>query len=141
MDRLLTAAVPALGRLMLAVIFIGGGLGKISAPDATIGYIAAHGLPLPPVAYVLSIIVELGGGIAILIGLQTRAVAAVMAVFCLITAVMFHYVPDDRNMMINFMKNIALAGGFLQLVAWGAGRWSADALLSRRRVAVRPASV
>ncbi len=141
MDRLMTGAVPALGRLMLAVIFIGGGLGKISSPDATIGYIASHGMPVPMVSYILSVVVELGGGIAILIGFQTRAVALLMAVFCLMTAVIFHYIPDDRNMMINFMKNIAMAGGFLQLVAWGAGTWSVDALMGSRRTRAGAAAI
>jgi putative oxidoreductase len=115
-------------------------LGKISDPDGTIGYIASHGMPLPSVAYVLSIIVELGGGIAILVGFQTRGVAALMALFCLVTAVVFHYVPGDRNMMINFLKNLAIAGGFLQLVAWGGGGWSVDALLTGRRRPALPAS-
>jgi putative oxidoreductase len=140
MDRFMTGALPALGRLLLAVIFIGGGMGKISDPDGTIGYIASHGLPLPSVAYVLSIVVELGGGIAIMVGLQTRAVAALMAFFCIVTAVVFHYVPGDRNMMIHFLKNLAMAGGFLQLVAWGAGAWSVDALLTGRRGPAIPAT-
>jgi putative oxidoreductase len=139
MDRLMTSAVPLLGRVLLSMIFIGGGLGKVAAPDATIGYIASHGLPLPSVAYVVSVAIELGGGILILVGFQTRLIALLMAIFCVVTAVVFHYVPGDRNMMINFMKNFAIAGGFLQLVAWGAGAWSVDALFSGRRAVALPA--
>ena len=138
MDRLATSALPALGRLLMAAIFISGGLSKLGNPDGTIAYIASHGLPLPSLAYAASLVTELGGGIAILLGVLTRPVAVLMAVFCLITAVWFHYMPGDQNMMIHFMKNLAMAGGFLQLAAWGAGAWSVDALLSARRA---PAAV
>jgi putative oxidoreductase len=139
MDRLATTALPALGRLLMSVIFIMAGLEKLGAPEGTIRYIAAHGLPLPSLAYAVSVLVELGGGIAILVGFLTRPVALAMAAFCVVTGVMFHFIPADQNMMIHFMKNIAMAGGFLQLVAWGAGAWSLDALVSARRAAALPA--
>jgi putative oxidoreductase len=136
---MLTSAVPLLGRVLMSVIFIGAGYGKLGNASGTIGYIASHGMPLPEVAYGLSVATELGGGLLILFGLLTRPVAALMAVFCVLTGVIFHYIPADQNMMIHFMKNIAMAGGFLQLVAWGAGAWSLDALLSARRGSAIPA--
>ncbi len=140
MDRLLTSAIPLLGRVFLSAIFISGGWGKLAAQGDTMAYIASHGMPMPEVAYWLAVATELGGGTLILVGFLTRPVALLMAIFCLVTGVVFHYIPADRNMMIHFMKNIAMAGGFLQLVAWGAGGWSLDAaLLTSRRPSLAPA--
>ncbi|MBN9510565.1 MAG: DoxX family protein [Alphaproteobacteria bacterium] len=132
MDRLDTPALPALGRLLMSLIFILSGWGKLFAAGGTIGYIAAHNLPLPAVAYAIAVIVELGGGLLLLTGLFTRPVALVLAVFCLVTAFVFHGFGDMNN-QIHAMKNIALAGGFLFVAARGAGAWSLDAALRRRR--------
>jgi putative oxidoreductase len=133
-----TGLLPALARLLMSAIFIQAGFEKLMAPGMVIGYIGAHGLPVPMVAYVVAVIVELGGGIAILLGWQTRIVAVALALFCLVTAGAFHYVPSDMNMMIHFKKNICMAGGFLLLTAFGAGAWSVDARLSRAK-AMQPA--
>jgi putative oxidoreductase len=132
MDRLDTPALPALGRVLLSLIFILSGWGKLFAAAGTIGYIAAHGLPLPPVAYAIAVIVELGGGILLLVGLLTRPVALALALFCLVTAFAFHGFGDMNN-QIHALKNIAMAGGFLFVAAHGAGAWSLDATLRRRR--------
>lgn len=132
MSPSLAPAAQLLGRLLLAAIFLQTGLGKIADPAGTIGYITAGGLPLPQVAYWISVVVEFGGGLAILLGLATRPVAFIMAGFCLVTAVAFHYHPGDTANMINFMKNLAMAGGYLQLVAVGAGAWSVDAMFRPR---------
>jgi putative oxidoreductase len=133
------AAVPALGRLLLAAIFLWSGFGKLMAPGPTIAYIAHAGLPVPPAAYVVSLIVELGGGIALLLGFQTRVVAAALGLFCLVTAFAVHGFADRAN-EINAMKNIAMTGGFLYVIAYGAGAWSLDAMLSRRHgAAAQPA--
>lgn len=125
MEKAMTLAGP-LGRLLLCVMFLLAGLNKIADPHGTIEYIAAHGLPFPPLAYAVALAVELGGGLLILIGYQTRIVAAGMAVFCIVTALGFHNNFADQMQMTNFLKNIAIAGGFLQLVAHGAGAWSVD---------------
>ena len=77
-------------------------------------------------AYIVAVVVELGGGLAILLGWRTRWVALGMAAYCLATAVIAHWHPNDGGQMINFWKNVAMAGGFLQLVAWGAGSFSLD---------------
>jgi putative oxidoreductase len=139
MDRLDTPALPALGRVLLSVIFLLSGWGKLFAAAGTIGYIAAHGLPLPTVAYAVAVIVELGGGILLLVGLLTRPVALVLALFCLVTAFAFHGFADMNN-QIQALKNIAMAGGFLFVAAHGAGAWSLDAALRRRRpLAPQPA--
>ncbi|NKI71162.1 DoxX family membrane protein [Collimonas pratensis] len=117
---------PAVGRLLMSLIFILSGVGKLAAPAATIGYIASTGLPLPTLGYAAAVIVELGGGLLLLAGYQTRIVAAVLALFALVTAVIFHHALGDQNQMIHFMKNLAMAGGLLQVVTFGAGAFSLD---------------
>ena len=130
-------ALPALARLLLSYLFIVSGWAKLTAPAATMHYIAAGGLPLPALAYAVAVAVELGGGLAVLLGWRTSWAGLVLAAWCLITGAVFHYVPGNRDMMIHLMKNIAMAGGFLELAAFGAGRWSLDALRLRRAVVLR----
>lgn len=133
MNPFIAAAAQLLGRFLMSAIFIQGGLGKLASPGATMDYIASAGLPNPQIALYASIAVELGRGILILLGVLTRPVAFIMAGFCLVTGALFHYHPDDVNQMTNLMKNICMAGGFLQLFAVGAGALSVDALMFRRR--------
>ena len=132
------ALVPFVGRILVAAIFILSGLGKLAAPAATQGYIAAMGLPAPLLAYVGAIVVELGGGLLLLAGYRTKLVAAALAVFSIVTAFVFHHALADQNQMIHFLKNFAMAGGLLQFVAYGAGRISVDNLVAAgaRRVGV-----
>ena len=122
-----TASIAAFGRLLMGAVFAFSGLGKIMAPTMTQGYIASVGLPLPLAAYLVAILVELGGGLLLIAGFQTRIVATVMAIFTLATAVLFHNNFADQNQMINFLKNIFMIGGLLQVVAFGAGAYSFDA--------------
>ena len=119
------------GRVLLGVLFLMSGLGKLAAPAATQGYIAAVGLPLPFVAYLGSTGVEVIGGVLLIIGLQTRLAASALAVFTLLTAVFFHNNFADQNQMIHFMKNIAIIGGLLQVAAFGAGAFSLDRRFNR----------
>ena len=119
------------GRLMVAYLFIPAGIGKLMGFAGTVGYITSAGLPLPQVGAVIAIIVELGLGIALLLGFKTRIVAIAMAVFTVAAALFFHKfwaVPDAMKMMqtINFNKNIAIAGGLLVIAAFGPGRLSID---------------
>ena len=107
-------------------IFILSGFGKIAAPAATQGYIAAMGLPAPALAYIASIAIELGGGLLLLAGYRTKLIAAGLALFSIVTAFIFHHALADQNQMIHFLKNFAMAGGLLQFVAYGAGRISVD---------------
>lgn len=122
-----SATVALVGRLGLSAIFLVSGLGKLMAPAATIGFIASVGLPLPHAAYASAVGVELLGGLALLLGLRVRWAAAVLAVFCLATALSFHAQFADQNQLMHFLKNIAMAGGMLQVVALGGGRYSLDA--------------
>lgn len=114
------------GRAFLSAIFILSGVSKITAPAGMIGYIESVGLPLPALALALAILVEVAGGVALILGYRTRLVAAGLAAFTVITALAFHNQLGDQNQFIHFFKNIAMAGGLLQVVAFGAGRLSLD---------------
>ncbi len=122
----IAAVLPALGRLMIAAIFLLSGLNKVFAPGQTQAYIAAAGLPLAPVAYAVAVLVEVVGGLLLVLGYQTRAAASVLAAFCAVAAFGFHGDFANQNQMIHFLKNIAMAGGLLQVVAFGAGAFSLD---------------
>ena len=119
-------ALPLIGRILLAAIFIMSGIGKLGAPPATQGYIAAMGMPAPLLAYLGSVAIELGGGLLLLVGYRTKLVAAVLAAFCIVTAFIFHHAPADQNQMIHFLKNIAMAGGLLHFAAFGSGKFALD---------------
>ncbi len=122
---------PLAGRFLLAAIFIFSGFAKFTGLEGTAGYIASKGLPL---AYLLAIgaaVVELFGGVAILVGFKTRWAAAAVLVFTAIAAVIFHNfwaVPaaEAQNQMIHFMKNISIVGGLLYVVVYGSGPLSID---------------
>lgn len=123
----LNAVLPLVGRIGIAAIFVLSGLSKLAAPAATIGYIQSAGLPLPQVGLAIAILVELVGGAALVLGYRTRIVAAVLAVFSIATALAFHSALGDQNQFIHFFKNVAIAGGLLNVIALGGGAWSLDA--------------
>jgi putative oxidoreductase len=122
-----TDAVALIGRILMAVMFIMSGFGKVVAPAATIATIAAVGLPVPQASYAISIIIELGGSLLLVLGWQTRLVSAIFSAFCIATALTVHRNVADPNQLFHFLKNIAITGGFFQLIAFGAGRYSLDA--------------
>ncbi|MGO9358833.1 MAG: DoxX family protein [Xanthobacteraceae bacterium] len=122
-----TSWLPLLGRLLLALIFIMSGVNKLFAPGPTPAYIAAAGLPLPLVAYIVALVVEIGGGVLLLVGYRTREAALALALFTIVAALGFHNNFAEQNQMIHFLKNLAIAGGLLQVVAFGAGSISLDA--------------
>jgi putative oxidoreductase len=119
-------------RILLALLFLTAGFGKIGGFAGTAGYIASKGLPLPELGAAIAVVVEFGGALALIAGFQTRIVALVMAVFTVATGVIFHNywaMPADQVMVnqIMFMKNLSIAGGLLMLTAFGAGALSLDA--------------
>ena len=118
--------VPFAGRLLIGLPFAMSGLSKLAAIGPTTEAIRSVGLPFPSLALAVSVAVELGGGLLLIVGLKARAVAAVLALFSLVTAVTFHSNFADQNQMVNFLKNIMMAGGLLQIVAFGAGAISID---------------
>ena len=121
-----TSVLPLIGRVLMAAIFLISAFGKLAAPTGTIGYIASVGLPAPTLAYAAALAAELGGGLLLVLGYRTRLVAAALAVFSVVSAVFFHSALADQNQMFHFLKNIAMAGGLLQFVAFGAGSLSLD---------------
>lgn len=121
-----TTVVPVIGRILLATIFVLSGFGKLMAPAATIGYIESSGLPFATLGLAIAIAVELGGGLLLAVGYKTRLVAAVLAGFSIVTGLAFHHAIGDQNQMIHLLKNFAMAGGLLQVVAFGAGAYSID---------------
>ena len=125
-----TRYLPFAGRLMIGLPFAMSGLGKLAAYGATTALIGAVGLPFPPLAYAVAVVVELGGGVLLVAGYRARVVATALAVFSLATAVSFHNNFADQNQMIHFLKNVMMAGGLLQIAAFGAGALSLD---NRRR--------
>ncbi|MFC7516038.1 DoxX family protein [Herbaspirillum sp. GCM10030257] len=119
--------IPFVGRTFLAAIFLMSGAGKLAAPVATMDYIAAMGLPFPVVGLAAAIGVELIGGVLLVLGYQTRLAALVLAAFSIVTGLVFHSAFEDQNQMIHLLKNFAMAGGLLQVAAFGAGTFSLDA--------------
>ena len=122
---------PLVGRLLIAAIFVLSGFGKITGFEGTVGYIASKGLPLPQLGAIAAIIVELGGGILVILGWKTRWAAAAMLIFTVAAALIFHNfwaaAPDAaQNQMIHFMKNVCMAGGLLYVVVFGGGPLSVD---------------
>jgi putative oxidoreductase len=112
------------GRILIALIFVLAGLNKIGAIEGTQGYMEAMGIP--GVLIYPTILFEVGAGLAIIIGYQTRTVALALAGFCLVTAFMFHNNLGDQTQFVMFMKNLAIAGGLLFLARDGAGQPSLD---------------
>jgi len=113
-----------IGRVLMSLIFLQAGWEKIGGYAGAVEYMRAAGIPgalLP-----LVIITELGGGLLILLGLFTRWAAIALAGFCVLAAWFFHYHPGDSMQMINFMKNITMAGGFLVLAGSGPGAVALD---------------
>ena len=128
MEKIMNVA----GRVLLALIFVLAGVGKLGAGYAgTQGYMEAMGVPgmlLP-----LVILLEIGGGLALIIGWQTRWAAGALAAFTLVAAAIFHNNFADQIQMIMFLKNLAISGGLLLLVVYGAGGLSLDQHLAGRR--------
>lgn len=127
-------------RVLLAFMFILAGWGKLGDIGGSMAYTASGGLP--GVFVFPAIAVELLGGLAVLVGWQTRPAALALAAFAVVTGILYHYVPalglegyDRVGQIINFQKNLAIAGGFLLLAATGPGRLSLDARTGHRLAA------
>lgn len=122
-----------IARVLMSGLFISGGWGKLLAASAIQAGFAQRGLPLPVLAWLIAVIVELGGGLALLLGLYTRVIGGVLAFWCIVTALIAHTNFADRNQEINFFKNMAAAGGFLYVLVFGAGIYSLDRWRTRYR--------
>ena len=131
---------PLAGRFLLALIFVLSGYGKMVGFAGTVAYIGSKGLPLPQVAAIAAIVVELGGGLMLMLGWKTRWVAAALIVFTAVASFVFHNFwafPADQMQMqkIQFLKNLAIIGGLIYVAVHGSGPVSLDsrsADMSRR---------
>jgi putative oxidoreductase len=114
-------------RVLLSILFILAGFGKLTAISATAGWFGSIGLPMPTVTTVIVGLVELLGGLAILVGFQTRIAAIVLAVFVLGATAVAHLDFSQAGNALMLQKNLGLTGGLLLLAVLGAGAWSIDA--------------
>jgi putative oxidoreductase len=115
-----------LGRLLMSSLFVWAGVHKLMNPSGTAQYFAGAHIPIPDVAVWVVIAIEVIGGLFILVGYQTRWAAAVLAIFCLLTGFGVHLPVGDQANMINFYKNLVMAGGFLYVFVSGPGGLSVD---------------
>ena len=125
-----------IGRILLALMFVLAGFSKIGGFAGTVGYMQAKGIPAASVLAVLTIILELGGGLALVFGFYTRWAALALGLFTVLVTFIFHNFwaqPEAQQMMqqLLFMKNISVAGGMFVLAAFGAGALSLDAKRGR----------
>ncbi len=131
MNQSIRRASPLIGRILLAIIFLWSGTGKVMGFKGTVGHIAGAGLPMPEVLTVLSIIIEIGGGLMLIIGWNARLAAAVLFLWMIPVTYYFHNfwaVPADQVQMqqINFFKNLGIMGGLLLVFGLGSGPYSVD---------------
>ena len=122
-----------LARILMSWIFIHGGWSKLLAASTTQAAFGQRGLPVPVLAWLVAVIVELIGGLALLFGLFTRATGLVLAIWCVVTGLVAHTNFADRAQEIQFWKNMAMTGGFLYVFCFGAGIYSLDRLRTRYR--------
>jgi putative oxidoreductase len=114
-------------RIFACSVMIVYGYFKLTAFAGAIGYMSKQGLPVPALFATLAVIIELGGGILLLVGYQTRLVAFVLTVYVAVAALIAHHNFSDGNQLAHFWKNMSIAGGMLAFVAAGAGAYSVDA--------------
>lgn len=124
-------AVSLAGRILLAAIFVISGFGKIAGFEGITGYIASKGLPMPQVLAALTIALELGGGLLLVIGYKVRIVAILFFLWLIPTTILFHKfwgidAAQVQNQMNHFLKNVSIMGGMLLLTAFGPGAYSVD---------------
>jgi putative oxidoreductase len=118
--------LPALARLLMSSLFIWDGVLQLRDPAGTVQYFTSLHVPVPAIAVWVSIAIHLLGGLAILVGFKTRWAAAVLILLCLGTAFGIHLPAGDMDNMVNFYKNLVMAGGFLYVIAFGAGAIAFD---------------
>lgn len=124
-------ALNLLGRVLLVALFLPAGLSKITGFEGTVGYFTSLGMAAPTLGVIVAIVAEVLGGIALLVGFQTRLVAILLAVFTLAASIIGHAywaAPADAAFIAQllFFKNIAVMGGLLVLASSGAGKFSVD---------------
>jgi len=125
-------AINLIGRILIATLFLPAGLAKLAGFEGTVSYIASVGMPLPTFAAAAALTIEILGSLALILGFQTRIVAALLAVFTLVASFFFHAfwaaAPEQAFVQqLLFFKNVAVIGGLLVLLSSGGGAWCLDA--------------
>jgi putative oxidoreductase len=110
-----------IGRILLALLFLGSGITKVLDPAGTQAYMAAFGLPMTQVLFAGAVATELGGGLALLLGWRPRLVALGLVGFLLTATLIFHTNLAKQQQLLHFLKNIAIVGGLLLVAATGGG--------------------
>ncbi|MFV1876975.1 DoxX family protein [Nioella sp.] len=128
MPTLQTFALPA-GRILMALIFVVAGFGKLGDVQGFAGYMASGGIPA--ILAWPAVLFEILAGLALLVGFMTRPVALALAAFSIVTAFLYHFDMGNQMQQIMFLKNLAMAGGYLVIAAHGAGALSLDNRLGR----------
>ncbi len=118
--------ISLIARILLSAIFVWSGVNKVLDPAGTQQYMAAKGIPLVGLLYLATVVVEVGGGLSVLLGYKARWGAIALALFLIPATLIFHTNFADQMQQIAFMKNLALIGGLLMIVQYGAGRISLD---------------
>ncbi|HTO41351.1 MAG TPA: DoxX family protein, partial [Rhizomicrobium sp.] len=121
-----------IGRALMSAIFIWSGYAKLISQAATQDYFAHIGLPVPMFAWLVTVAIEFAGGIALLVGVQTRIIGLVLALWCIATAIVGHSDFSNPGMQIHFMKNVAMCGGLIYIAMFGGGFYSVDRVLRRQ---------
>ena len=112
------------GRILIAILFLVAGWGKLTGFAGTVGFVASGGFPMPEVFAVLAIIFELGGGLMLLLGFHSRIAAKALIVFTVIATAVYHNVFVDATQQVMLLKNLAIIGGLLYVSVFGAGAYS-----------------
>ena len=120
-----------IARAIMSAPFIWTGYSKLIAAAGTQAYFAKLGLPVPVLAWSVAVAVEMLGGLAILLGIQVRVAGITLASWCIATAIVAHSNFSDPNMVIHFMKNVIMAGGFLYVAVFGAGAYTIGQIIGR----------
>ncbi|MHB8621802.1 MAG: DoxX family protein [Sulfuricaulis sp.] len=131
MNQLISKFGPLLGRILMAVIFLLSGIGKIGNFSGTLGYMTSQGVPMTELLLVITIIIEVGSAVMLILGWKARLAAAVLFLWMIpVTLTMHNFwaAPADQHMLqqIMFLKNLAMMGGMLFVVAFGSGPYSLE---------------
>jgi putative oxidoreductase len=131
MNEAVNKFAPLIGRILVALIFVISGIGKIAGFAGTVGYIGSKGLPMPEVLAVLAIIAELGGGAMLILGWKARCAALALLVFLIVVTLAFHpfwavAAEQMQLQQIMFLKNVSIMGAMLYILAYGPGPYSVD---------------
>lgn len=124
MKKYLNKILPLVARLSMSAVFILAGIGKIQDSSGTVQYMAAYGIPAPDVLMVIALIVEIVGGLSLLLGFKAKWGAGILALYLLVVTLTLHTAFSDQMQVTQFLKNTAILGGLLMVIQYGSGPFS-----------------